>query len=99
MGTFTWRPVATYRWPRTSGSTFEAVVDTASLTDRNGIVLATVPPMFVSGASVFTLFEFPVAYPVPATSEGTLTVEPDKPSGLPENDFRVTVPLHWALHS
>jgi nucleoid-associated protein YgaU len=42
---------------------------------------------------LFTLFDVPVTYGVPATAEGTLTVDADNPSGLPENDFRVIVPL------
>ena len=42
---------------------------------------------------LFALFDFPVAVGAPATPEGVLTVEADNPSGLPQNDFRVTVPL------
>jgi nucleoid-associated protein YgaU len=76
------------------GSAFEGVVGSATLTDHNGTVLAEISPLFVPGSgSLFTLFEFPVTYGVPVTSEGTLTVEADNPSGLPENDFRVAVPL------
>jgi nucleoid-associated protein YgaU len=76
------------------GSAFEGVVGSARLTDRNGAVLAEISPMFVPGSgSLFTLFDFAVTYGVPATAEGTLTVDADNPSGLPENDFRVTVPL------
>jgi nucleoid-associated protein YgaU len=76
------------------GSAFEGVIGTATLTDHNGVVLAAISPLFVPGSgSLFTLFEFPVTYGVPMTAEGTLTVEADNPSGLPENEFRVTVPL------
>jgi nucleoid-associated protein YgaU len=76
------------------GSAFEGVVGSATLTDRNGTVLAEISPMFVSGSgSGFTLFDFPVTYGVPATAEGTLRVDADNPSGLPENEFGVTVPL------
>jgi nucleoid-associated protein YgaU len=76
------------------GSAFEGVVGSASLTDRNGAVLAEISPMFVPGSgSLFTLFDFAVTYGVAATAEGTLTVEADNPSGLPHNDFRVIVPL------
>ena len=50
--------------------------------------------MFGPGSRfLFTLFDFPVPAGTPATTEGTLTVEADNPSGLPQNDFRVTVPL------
>ena len=66
----------------------------ARLTDRNGTVLAEISPIFVPGSgSLFTLFNVAVIYGVPATAEGTLTVDADNPSGLPENDFRVIVPL------
>ena len=76
------------------GSAFEGVIGSATLTDRNGTVLADVAPMFVPGSgSGFTLFDFPVTYGVPATAEGTLTVDADNPSGQSENEFRVTVPL------
>ena len=76
---------------------FEGVVGTATLTDRNGTVLAKIAPMSVPGAgSGYTLYEFPVTYGTPATAEGILRVDADNPSGLPENDFRVTVPLTFA---
>ncbi len=76
------------------GGAFESIVGTATLLDGNGAVLATVLPMNVPGAgSGYALFEFPVTFAVPATAEGTLRVDSDNPSGLPENDFRVTVPL------
>ncbi len=76
------------------GGAFEGVVGSATLTDGHGAVLATVSPMFVpSSGSGITLFEFPVTYGVPATPDGLLTVVADNPSGLPANDFRVTVPL------
>jgi len=53
-----------------------------------------VAPMFGPGSGfLFTLFDFPVPAGTPATTEGTLTVEADNPSGLPQNDFRVMVPL------
>ena len=76
------------------GSAFEGVVGSARLTDRNGTVLAEISPIFVpASGSLFTLFDVAVTYGVPATAEGTLTVDADNPSGLPENDFRVIVPL------
>ncbi len=76
------------------GGAVEGDIGTAKLTDGNGTVLATLAPMSVPGSGFgFTLFEFPVTYGVPATAEGKLTVVADNPSGLPENDFRVTVPL------
>ncbi|BBZ22102.1 MULTISPECIES: LysM peptidoglycan-binding domain-containing protein [Mycolicibacter] len=76
------------------GGAVEAVVGSATLTDRNGTVLTTVTPMFVPNTGFgYTLFAFTVSYPVPATAEGMLTVHSDNPSGLPENDFTVSVPL------
>jgi hypothetical protein len=72
----------------------EGVIGSAVLKDKNGAVLAEVSPMFVPNSGfLFTLFDFPVAVGAPVTPEGVLTVEADNPSGLPENDFRVTVPL------
>ena len=77
------------------GSAFEGVVGSAALTDRNGTVLAEISPMFVSGSgSGFTLFDFPVTYGVPATAEGTLRVDADNPSGLPEKRMS-RVPLNF----
>ncbi|HEY7054736.1 MAG TPA: LysM peptidoglycan-binding domain-containing protein [Mycobacterium sp.] len=76
------------------GQANEGVIGKAVLTDSNGTVLAQVAPMSVPGSGfLFTLFDFPVAVGAPATPEGQLTVEADNPSGLPQNDFRVTVPL------
>lgn len=76
------------------GGAFESQLGSARLTDRNGTVLAQILPMEVPGTGfLFTLFDFPVTYGVPGTAEGVLTVDAENPSGLPENDFRVTVPL------
>ena len=76
------------------GQDNEGVVGAATLKDKNGNVLAEVSPMFVPQSGfLFTLFDFPVAVGAPLTPEGVLTVDADNPSGLPENDFRVTVPL------
>ena len=76
------------------GQANEGVLGNAVLKDKNGTVLAEVSPMFVpSSGFLFTLFDFPVAVGMPATAEGTLTVHADNPSGLPQNDFRVTVQL------
>jgi LysM repeat protein len=76
------------------GRANEGVLGTAVLKDKNGTVLAKVSPMFVPGSGfLFTLFDFSVQVGAPATPEGVLTVEADNPSGLPQNDFRVTVPV------
>ena len=76
------------------GRANEGVLGKAVLKEKNGVVLAQVAPMFVPGSGfLFTLFDFPVPVGTPATTEGTLTVEADNPSGLPQNDSRVTVPL------
>lgn len=76
------------------GRVFEGVVGSARLTDGTGGLLASISPMFVAGSgSGYTLFDFAVGYGVPTTADGTLTVDADNPSGLPANDFRVTVPL------
>ena len=82
------------RVSRRLGRANEGVLGKAVLKDKNGVVLAQVAPMFVPGSGfLFTLFDFPVPVGTSATTEGTLTVEADNPSGLPQNDFRVTVPL------
>src|SRR6185312_4508881 len=71
------------------GRANEGVLGKAVLKDKNGVVLAQVAPMFVPGSGfLFTLFDFPVPVGTSATTEGTLTVEADNPSGLPQNDFR-----------
>ncbi len=76
------------------GRANEGVIGTGVLKDNHGTVLAEVSPMFVPNSGfLFALFDFPVAVGAPATPEGILTVEADNPSGLPQNDFRVTVPL------
>ena len=76
------------------GRANEGVIGTAVLKDNHGTVLAQVSPMFVpNSVFLFTPFDFPVAVGAPATPEGALTVEADNPSGLPQNDFRVSVPL------
>jgi hypothetical protein len=76
------------------GSANEGVIGSAVLTDDNGVVLDQVAPMFVSGAGfLFVLFDFTVNVGTPGTDVGTLTVDADNPSGLPQNDFRVSVPL------
>ena len=72
----------------------EGVVGVAAVKDNNGTVLATVAPMFVANTGFnFTLYDFAVNVGTPTTPQGTLVVEADNPSGLPENDFTVTVPL------
>jgi hypothetical protein len=76
------------------GRANEGVIGSAVLKDKNGVVLAEVSPMSVPNSGfLFTLFDFPVATGAPATPEGVLIVEADNPSGLPQNDFRVTVPV------
>ena len=76
------------------GRANEGVIGTAVLKDNHGTVLAQVSPMFVPNSGfLFALFDFPVLVGAPSTPEGVLTVEADNPSGLPQNDFRVIVPL------
>jgi hypothetical protein len=76
------------------GRANEGVIGSAVLKDDHGNVLATVSPMFVPNSGfLFTLFDFPVAVGAPLTPGGVLTVAADNPSGLPQNDFRVTVPV------
>jgi nucleoid-associated protein YgaU len=76
------------------GRANEGVIGAAVLKDNHGTVLAQVSSMFVPNSGfLFTLFDFPLATGAPATPEGVLIVEADNPSGLPQNDFRVTIPL------
>lgn len=61
---------------------------------KNGVVLAQVSTMLVPNSGfLFTLFDFHASVGAPAPPEGVLTKEADNPSGLPQNDFRVQVPL------
>ncbi|HEV7423217.1 MAG TPA: LysM peptidoglycan-binding domain-containing protein [Mycobacterium sp.] len=76
------------------GRANEGVIGAAVLKDDHGTVLAEVSPMFVPASGfLFTLFDFPLVTSAAATPEGVLTVDADNPSGLPQNDFRVTVPV------
>ena len=76
------------------GRANEGVIGSAILKDKHGTVLAEVSPIFIPGSGfLFTLFDFHVPVGAPTTPEGVLTVDADNPSGLPQNDFRVTVPL------
>jgi hypothetical protein len=76
------------------GQANEGVIGRAVLKDGLGTVVADVSPMFVPGSGfLMTLFDFPVTITTPATPEGVLAVDADNPSGLPQNDFRVTVPV------
>jgi hypothetical protein len=76
------------------GQANEDVLGTAVLRDDHGSVLAEVFPMFVPGSGfLFTLFDFSVSVGAPATPEGVLIVEADNPSGLPQNDFKISVPV------
>ena len=76
------------------GRANEGVVGVATVKDKNGAVVATVSPMFVPGSGFwFTMYDFPVAISTPTTAEGVLIVDADNPSGLPQHDFQVKVPL------
>ena len=75
------------------GRADEGVVGTATLEDKNGNELAVMSMFVPQSGFLFTLFDFSVTVGAPTTPEGVLTVDADNPSGLPENDFRVTVPL------
>jgi nucleoid-associated protein YgaU len=76
------------------GRANEGVIGSAVLTDDHGNVVTTVSPMFVpSSGFLFTLFAFPMTVGAPLTPEGVLTVAAENPSGLPQNDFQVVVPV------
>lgn len=75
-------------WPGQRG-----VIGQAVLTDKNRVVLGQVAPMCVPNSGLlFTLFDFPVPVGAPEATERAWVVDADNPSGLPHNDFRVTVP-------
>lgn len=70
------------------------------LLDANGNLLVAVPA-HARGEWMtpeFVPFEATLAFATPKTETGTLVFAKDNPSGLPEHDLSVSVPVRFALH-
>ncbi len=68
------------------------------LLDANGTELAAVPAQAQSDwmTKNFVPFKAKLAFQTPATSTGTLVLKKDNPSGLPENDDELRVPVKFS---
>ncbi len=65
--------------------------------DANGIVLGQAPVQAKGEwmTNDFVPFEGTVTFTTPATETGTIIFQKDNPSGLPENDRSVSVPVYF----
>lgn len=73
----------------------------AKLLDANGNQLA-IMPIQAKGewmTTDFVPFEATMIFPTPTTSTGTLVLEKDNPSGLPEHDDRLIVPVRFSQNT
>lgn len=68
------------------------------LLDANGKVIASAPAQAIGDwmTQEFVPFSLSLPFPTPATATGTLVLEKDNPSGLPEHDASVSVPVRFA---
>ncbi|GAA2202673.1 LysM peptidoglycan-binding domain-containing protein [Sinomonas flava] len=73
------------------GSAFEGVYGSVIVRDAAGHVVAE--SHLLGGGNGFSLFHAAFGLGSPTTPEGTVTVQGANPSGLPENDASVTVPV------
>jgi len=67
------------------------------LFDGNGLEIAVVPAR-AEGAwmtTEFVPFAATLTFDIPATAAGTLVLERDNPSGLPQNDAQVSIPVRF----
>lgn len=65
--------------------------------DANGVELAAIPAQAKSDwmTSDFVEFEAAVEFQLSATATGTLVLKKDNPSGLPENDDELVIPVRF----
>ena len=71
------------------------------LEDANGTVLAQVPAQAQGEwmTENFVPFKVILTFPTPLTETGTLVVHNDNPSGLPENDKEIRIPVQFTQSS
>ncbi|MBX4216124.1 Gmad2 immunoglobulin-like domain-containing protein [Candidatus Parcubacteria bacterium] len=67
------------------------------LLDANGKELAVIPAQATSDwmTTEFVPFKATLIFALPSTAEGTLILEKDNPSGLPENDDSISIPVRF----
>ena len=67
------------------------------LLDANGLELAAAPAQAQGDwmTSDFVPFQATLTFAVPATATGTLVLQKDNPSGEPQNDASVTIPVSF----
>jgi hypothetical protein len=69
------------------------------LLDANGIEIPLTPGYIMTAAewmtNDFVPFEAPVEFEAPATKTGTLLLQKDNPSGLPEHDDMLEIPVRF----
>ena len=73
----------------------------ARLVDANGKELAVIP-VTAQGewmTTEFVPFQATMTFPTPTTATGKLILEKDNPSGLPENDDQLVIPVKFANYS
>lgn len=69
----------------------------ARLLDEKGVELAIIPVMTSNDwmTTDFVPFEATMTFPTPTTKAGTLILQKDNPSGLPEHDDALFVPVYF----
>lgn len=67
------------------------------LFDANGVELAVVPAQALSDwmTTDFVPFEAVLTFAAPSTSTGTLVLQKDNPSGEPQYDASITIPIQF----
>jgi hypothetical protein len=75
---------------------FEAVFP-VHLLDANGVEIASAPAQALSDwmTTDFVPYKATLTFSMPATATGTLVLENDNPSGLPENSKSVSLPVSF----
>jgi hypothetical protein len=73
----------------------------ARLVDANGKELAIIPVQAKGEwmTTEFVPFDTTMTFPTPTTATGKLILEKDNPSGLPENDDQLIIPVKFANYS
>lgn len=79
---------------------FEASFPTA-LYDANNVLLAQAPAQAEGEwmTEDFVPFELLLTFPTPKTSSGKLVLKKDNPSGLPEHDEQIEIPVLFASYN
>lgn len=72
----------------------------AILKDENGTILAQMPVQAQGDwmTEDFVPFSLSMTFSEPTTATGTLILQKDNPSGLPENDEQLEIPVRFAAY-